>query len=72
MFSRVEARHYRCLKRVDVQLEPFNILIGPNASGKSTLIDTIGFLKDALESDVEEAVRRRGGIITRGGLETKR
>lgn len=60
MFSRVEARHYRCLKRIDVQLEPFNILIGPNASGKSTLIDTIGFLQDALESDVEQAVRQRG------------
>jgi len=59
MFRRVEAWHYKCLKRIDVQLSPVNILIGPNASGKSTLLDVFSFLRDALEGDVEEAVRRR-------------
>ena len=59
MFRRVEAWHYKCLKRIDVRLHPVNILIGPNASGKSTLLDLFSFLRDALEGDVEEAVRRR-------------
>nr|WP_290666382.1 ATP-binding protein [Ardenticatena sp.] len=45
---------------VDILLSPFNILIGPNASGKSTLLDVFRFLQDALDSNVEEAVRRRG------------
>ncbi len=59
MFRKVEARHYKCLKRISVNLEAFNILIGPNASGKSTLLDIFGFLKDALNDDVDTAVRRR-------------
>jgi len=60
MFRKVEAWHYKCLKYVAVGLEPVNILIGPNASGKSTLLDVFGFIKDALTDDVEEAIRRRG------------
>ncbi|MGQ9585934.1 MAG: methylation-associated defense system AAA family ATPase MAD3 [Anaerolineae bacterium] len=59
MLRRVEAWHYKCLKQVSVELHPVNILIGPNASGKSTLLDVLSFLRDALEGDVEEAVRRR-------------
>ncbi len=59
MFRRVEAWHYKCLKRVDVELDAVNILIGPNASGKSTLLDLFHFLRDALLDDVQTAVRRR-------------
>lgn len=59
MFRRVEAWHYKCLKRLDVELDAVNILIGPNASGKSTLLDLFNFLRDALLDDVETAVRRR-------------
>ena len=58
MFRRIEAWHYKCLKSVSVRLEPFNILIGPNASGKSTFLDVLGFIQDALQSDVEQAIRR--------------
>lgn len=40
---------------------PLNILIGPNASGKSNLIETIGLLK-GLPNDFAEAVASAGGI----------
>lgn len=63
MLRRVEGWHYKCLKRIDVELESVNILIGPNASGKSTLLDVVDFLRDALENDVEKAVRRRGNSL---------
>ena len=59
MFRKVEARHFKCLKRISVKLEAFNILIGPNASGKSTLLDIFSFLRDALNNDVDAAVRLR-------------
>jgi predicted ATPase len=62
MFRRVQARHYKMLRNVDVRLESMNILVGPNASGKSTLLDVFSFLQDALENDVEEALLRRGTI----------
>jgi predicted ATPase len=63
MFRRLEVRHYKSLRRVDVPLEALNILVGPNASGKSTALDVFAFLKDALERDVEYAVRARGRTL---------
>ena len=60
MISRIEALNYRCLRDVDVSLEPFHILVGPNASGKSTLLDVISFLRDLLNEGIESAIVRRG------------
>ncbi|HOT92885.1 MAG TPA: ATP-binding protein [Anaerolineae bacterium] len=64
MLQSIQARHYKCLKMVSVPLQPLNILIGPNASGKSTLLDILVFLRDAFQGDVEDAVRRRAANIT--------
>ncbi len=63
MFRYIEVRHYKCLRKINVELRPFNILIGPNASGKSTLLDVFQFLQDALESNVEDAVRKRANTL---------
>lgn len=63
MFSRIDVARHACLKRVTVTLQPFNILIGPNASGKSMFLDCLAFLRDALETDVERAVRRRADAL---------
>lgn len=46
MIARVEALSYRCLRYVRQQMAPFQVLIGPNASGKSTLLDVVAFLAD--------------------------
>ena len=44
MVRRIQALNYRCLRHVDVRLDGnFHILVGPNASGKSTLMDIIAF-----------------------------
>ncbi|WP_449417963.1 AAA family ATPase [Phormidium nigroviride] len=44
-----------------IELQPLNILIGPNASGKSNLIEAIGILK-ALPTDLVAPIRHGGGI----------
>ena len=36
MITRIQIRNFKCLLDVDVPLGPFNILIGPNDSGKSS------------------------------------
>lgn len=59
MISRVEALRYKCLRYVSVNLEPFHILIGPNASGKSTFLDVITFLGDIINNGPEQAVFKR-------------
>lgn len=63
MFTQLEAHHYKCLRQTDITLSPFNILIGPNASGKSSLLDILGFLRDALKNDAEQAIRHRGNTL---------
>ena len=42
-------------------LEPLNVLIGPNASGKSNLIETLSLLA-AAPGDLQEPIREGGGI----------
>lgn len=60
MVRRIQALNYRCLRHVDVRLDGnFHILVGPNASGKSTLLDVIGFFADLTPGSLENTVRRR-------------
>jgi len=52
-----------------IELEPLNVLIGPNASGKSNFIEAIELLH-AAPTDLAAAIRRAGGIselIWKGG-----
>ena len=46
---------------VAVELESLNVLIGPNASGKSNFIEALGLLQ-ALPSDLMRPIRKGGGI----------
>jgi predicted ATPase len=59
VFTRIEARNYRCFKEVSQTLNPFEILVGPNGSGKSTFLDVIGFLSDFASDALAAAVERR-------------
>ena len=59
MIRRIQALDYRCLRHADVWLDDFHVLVGPNASGKSTLLDVIAFLGDLVSLGLEPAVRKR-------------
>ena len=59
--TRVWAKNFRSIADVSFDLEPLTILVGPNASGKSNLLDILRFVKDALR-DLEVAVSRRQGM----------
>lgn len=48
-------------KGEEIVLEPLNVIIGPNASGKSNLIEIIGTLR-SLPKDLSGSVREGGGI----------
>jgi predicted ATPase len=61
MISLIETLNYRCLRYVKQKLGPFHVLVGPNASGKTTFLDTVAFLgrlvSDGLESAIGERTR---------------
>ena len=60
MLTRLQILNYRCLKNIDIRLdERYYVLVGPNASGKSTLFDAIGFLFDFFADGLEAAIQAR-------------
>lgn len=55
----------------EIALEPLNVLIGPNASGKSNLIEAIGLLH-AAPKDMAALIRAGGGVsewLWKGGTD---
>jgi energy-coupling factor transporter ATP-binding protein EcfA2 len=56
MIRRVEVRGLRALRYVSVDLRPFQVLVGPNASGKSTFFDAIHVVHDILNAGLERAL----------------
>ncbi len=59
MISRIEALSYRCLQYINQPLLPFHVLVGPNASGKSTFLDVLAFMSDVVFVSPSDAVSRR-------------
>ena len=45
----------------EITLEPLNVLIGPNASGKSNVIEALRLLQ-ATSKDLADAIRKGGGV----------
>ena len=64
MIKKVEALYYKGFKYIDVDLLPYNILVGPNASGKSSLLDVFTFIKDVLNDGPSNAVEKRSSRFT--------
>lgn len=62
--SRLRLMNWRNFKAVDVALEERMFFVGPNASGKSNLLDVFRFLKDIARPDggLQKAVMSRGGL----------
>lgn len=59
IINRIQVLNYGCLRYVDVPMDRFHVLIGPNASGKSTLMDAIKFVSDVVRDGVTFACERR-------------
>ena len=59
MITLIEALNYRCLRYVQRPLKPFHVLVGPNASGKTTFLDVVGFLGDLVSKGFDMALSER-------------
>jgi len=63
MIRKIKAKSFKSLKNIEVGFEKFNVLIGPNASGKSNFIDIFSFLSEmTLRRDLREILELRGGF----------
>lgn len=61
-FSRLAVRGYRRLKSVDVSLRSFNVLIGANGVGKSSLLDIFDLLAASAGGHLAETITEMGGM----------
>ena len=66
----IKLKNYRVFEDIEIKDIPaFCVLIGANGTGKSTLFDMFGFLRDALKNNIRQALQVRGGfneVVTRG------
>ena len=60
--TRVWARNFKSIRELDLELGPLTVLVGPNASGKSNVLDVLRFISHALRESLVSAIRDRGGI----------
>ena len=59
MISLVEVLNFRCLRYIRQAMGRFHVLVGPNASGKTTFLDAIAFVSDLVTIGLEKAVAAR-------------
>lgn len=61
--ERLRIRNFRVFKDVDIEDIPqLALFVGANGTGKTTLFEIFGFLRDALQDNVDIALRKRGGF----------
>ena len=60
--KKIRISNFKSFKDLDVELGNFNVLIGANASGKSNFIQIFKFLKDIINSGLDNAISLQGGF----------
>jgi predicted ATPase len=73
-FTRLKLENWRNFLNVDVPLQKRVFLVGPNASGKSNLLDAFRFLRDIADprGGFQVAVGKRGGVSQIRSLHARR
>jgi predicted ATPase len=73
-FGQLSLENWRNFSQAEVNLQRRVFIVGPNASGKSNLLDVFRFLRDiaAPGGGLQEAVRRRGGVSSLRCLAARR
>jgi predicted ATPase len=62
MIKRLHVQNFLSLRDVDLELTQRNVLVGPNMSGKSNLIDCLAFLTQVAVSGLKQALLDRSGF----------
>ena len=66
----LRVKNFKTFKDINLtNLPAISVFIGANGTGKTTLFDVFGFLRDSLQDNVKVALQKRGGfkeVVTRG------
>lgn len=59
----IKLKNFRAFRNIEMlDIPQFCVVVGANGTGKSTLFDVFGFLKDCLTYNVSKALQSRGGF----------
>jgi predicted ATPase len=58
----ISASNFRSFRRLEIEPDSFNIVIGSNASGKSNFIQIFKFLRDIAKYGLDNAISLQGGV----------
>ena len=61
LFSRIELENLLSFKHLDFEMRPLNVLVGPNAAGKSNLIRALGLVQGLPTRNLAQVIGGGGG-----------
>jgi len=62
MFDYIKIDGFRSFKKVELNLSPLSVLIGPNNSGKSNFLDLMSLMAEAGQGHLSDGIASRGGF----------
>lgn len=61
-YLEIQIKGYRALADVTLPLRPLTVMIGPNGSGKTSVLEVFQLLKEASHQRLEETISNLGGL----------
>ena len=62
MITKVELKNFKSIGEETIELDKLTLLVGRNGAGKTTVVDALKFVRDALVTGLDDAVLMRHGI----------
>ena len=63
MITRLKVKGYKSLRDVDIHFEPLSIIFGPNAAGKSNILDALNLISRIVtKRTLKEAFEQHRGL----------
>ncbi len=62
VIKKIKVTNFKSFGNLEIELGNFNVLIGPNAAGKSNFVHIFEFLRDIVSSGLNNAVSMQGGV----------
>jgi predicted ATPase len=62
LIQRLRVTNFRSFRELDLELSPFSVVVGANASGKTNFVQLFRFLRDVAIVGFDVAIARQGGV----------